>query len=117
MTKRTWLHLSWLLNRQVGAALLWTLLVVGAAALVNVAGIHVVGSVDAWARWLQTHALLFFAWRLGLYAATAYGWWWMRRRLRQREPGAETHLRLVRIEAAALIAIVLLEGSQLLLHR
>ncbi|MBN9369271.1 MAG: hypothetical protein J0H59_19950 [Comamonadaceae bacterium] len=51
-----------------------------------------------------------------LYAATAYGWWWMRRRLRERELSAETHQRLLRVEVAAVITLVLLEGSQLLQH-
>ena len=55
-------------------------------------------------------------WRLLLYAATAYGWWWMRGRLRQREPSAEAHQRLRRTEIAAVTALVLLEGSQLLRH-
>ncbi|OYW19494.1 MAG: hypothetical protein B7Z52_03505 [Burkholderiales bacterium 12-64-5] len=54
--------------------------------------------------------------RLLLYAATAYGWWWMRGRLRQREPSAEAHKRLLRTEIAAVIAVVALEASQLLRH-
>ena len=49
-----------------------------------------------------------------LYAATAYGWWWMRRRLREREPSPEAHQRLLRVEIAAVVTLVLLEGSQLL---
>ncbi len=49
-----------------------------------------------------------------LYAATAYGWWWMRRRLREREPSPEAYQRLLRVEIAAVVALVLLEGSQLL---
>ncbi len=81
---------------------------------VNVAGVHVVGSIDGWERWLHAHAAHFFVWRLLLYAATAYGWWWMRQRLRQREPAAEAHQRLLRIEIAAVTTLMLLEGSQLL---
>lgn len=117
MTGRTWLRWpTWLLNRRVGIALLWVLLVAGIAVTVNVAGIHVVGNIDGWERWLHAHAAHFFVWRLLLYAATAYGWWWMRRRLGQREPSAETHQRLLRIEIAAVTTIALLEGSQLLRH-
>ncbi|MEW9900475.1 hypothetical protein ABWL39_17795 [Chitinivorax sp. PXF-14] len=116
MIGRTWLWPAWLFNRRVGIALLWTLLVAGIAVAVNVAGIHVVGSIDGWERWLHAHSAHFLVWRLLLYAATAYGWWWMRRRLLQREPEAETHHRLLRVEIAAVTTIVLLEGSQLLLH-
>jgi hypothetical protein len=106
------LRLAWLFNRRVGLALLWVLAVAGIAIAVNVAGIHVVGSIDGWERWLRAHAAHFFVWRLLLYAATAYGWWWMRKRLQQREPGPETRQRLLRIEVAAMVTLVLLEGSQ-----
>ena len=116
MTGRTWLRPTWLFNRRVGVALLWALLVAGIAVAVNVAGIHVVGGIDGWERWLRAHSAHFLVWRLFLYAATAYGWWWMRQRLRQREPSAEAHQRLLRIEIATVTTIVLLEGSQLLRH-
>ena len=117
MTGRTWLRWpAWLFNRRVGVALLWALLVAGIAVAVNVAGIHVVGGIDGWERWLRAHSAHFLVWRLFLYAATAYGWWWMRQRLRQREPSAEAHQRLLRIEIATVTTIVLLEGSQLLRH-
>ncbi|MCC4113931.1 hypothetical protein LLG90_01050 [Aromatoleum toluclasticum] len=116
MTGRIWLRPAWLFNRRVGIALLWLLLVAGVAVAVNVAGIHVVGSINGWERWLHAHSAHFLAWRLALYAGTAYGWWWMRQRLQQREPGAGTHQRLLRVEIAAVTTIVLLEGSQLLRH-
>lgn len=116
MTTRNWLRPAWLLNRRVGIALLWLLVVAGISVVVNVTGIQVVGSIDGWERWLRAHAAHFFVWRLLLYAATAYGWWWMRGRLRQREPSGEAHQRLLRVEIAAVITIVLLEGSQLLRH-
>ena len=114
----TWLRPAWLFNRRVAAgalkALLWVLLVGSIAVSVNVAGIHVVGSIDGWQRWLAANRSYFFAWRLLLYAATACGWWWMGRRLRDREPSAEAQQRLRRVEIAAVITLVLLEGSQLL---
>ena len=116
MAARAWARLrpAWLFNRRVAAALLWVLAVAGIAAGVNVVGLHVVGSIDGWERWLREHSAHFFVWRLLLYAATAYGWLWMRRRLRAREPSAETHQRLLRVEIAAVVTLVLLEGSQLL---
>jgi len=106
------LKLTWLFNRQVGLNLLWALLVAGIAVGVNVTGIHLIGSIGGWEHWMRTHAGYFFTWRLLLYGATAYGWWRMRRRLRQYEPGSETQNRLRRTEVAALLSVVLLEASQ-----
>jgi hypothetical protein len=109
--------LNWrrrLFNARLGRALLWTLLVVLTAVAINLAGIRLVGSLDGWSRWLRAHTGYFLVWRLCLYAATGCGWWWMRRRLRQREPSQEAHRRLLRTEIAAVISIVLLECSALL---
>ncbi len=114
MNGRTWLWPARLFNRHVGVALLWALLAAGVAVAANIVGIRVVGDVDGWARWLRAHSAHFLVWRLLLYTTTAYGWWWMRQRLRQREPGAETHQRLLRVEIAAVTTLMLLEGSQLL---
>ena len=111
MAARAWARLrpAWLFNRRVAAALLWVLAVAGIAA-----GVNVVGSIDGWERWLREHSAHFLVWRLLVYAATTYGWWWMRRRLREREPSPEAHQRLQRVEIAAVATLVLLEGSQLL---
>ncbi|UQP97318.1 hypothetical protein KP728_17460 [Xanthomonas arboricola pv. juglandis] len=117
MIRPAWLRFSWLFNRRLGSALLWALLVIGAAVVVNLVGIRLVGDVEGWQRWLQAHADHFALWRLFLYGATAYGWWWMRRRLLRREPSNETRQRLVRTEVAAVVAIVLLEASALLRDR
>ena len=114
MTERVWLRPAWLFNRRMGIALLWTLLVASIAEAVNFAGIHIVGSIGGWEGWLRAHAAHFFVWRLLLYATTACGWWWMRQHLRQREPAAEAHQRLLRVEIAAVLTLVMLEGSQLL---
>ncbi|WP_321897218.1 hypothetical protein [Burkholderia cepacia] len=106
------LNRRWLFNRRVGAALLWMGVVIGAAVVVNLAGIRIVG----WQRWLHAHAFVFLIWRLGLYAVTARGWWWMRQRVQRREPAVETRQRLLRIEIAAVAAIALMEGSAWLQH-
>lgn len=103
-----------LLNPRLGAALLWALLVVLTAASINLVGIRLIGNLEGWSRWMRGHAAYFLIWRLCLYTATGYGWWWMRRRLRQRETSPESHRRLLRAEIAAVLAIVLLEGSVLL---
>ena len=111
---RTWWRPAWLFSRRVGVALLWLVLVIGIAVAVNVVGISIVGGIDGWEHWLRAHMAHFFVWRIAVYAATVYGWWRMRVRLRQREPGPETHQRLLRIEIAATVTVVLLEASQLL---
>ena len=114
MTIGNWLRPAWLFNRRVGMALLVALLVASIAVAVNIVGISIVGSIDDWERWLRAHSAHFLVWRLLVYPATAYGWWWMRRRLREREPDSESHQRLLRVEIAAVVTIVLLEASQLL---
>ena len=98
----------------MGVALLWLALIIGIAVTVNVVGIRIVGGIDGWEHWLRAHSAHFLVWRHALYAVTAYGWWRMRVRLRQREPGPETHRRLLRVEIAAVVTVVLLEASQLL---
>lgn len=114
MTVRSWLRPAWLFNRRVGMALLWALLIAGVAVVVNVVGLGIVGSIDDWEHWLRAHSTHFLVWRLLVYTATAYGWWRMRRRLLEREPSAESHQRLRRVEIAAVVTIALLEASQLL---
>jgi hypothetical protein len=109
-------RLSWLLNRRAGVAALWVLLVTVIALAVNIAGIHAVGSISAWERWLHAHSHHFMVWRLLLYGATAWAWWWMRSRLRRRETAIGANARLLRTEIAAVATIMLLEGSQLVAH-
>lgn len=91
---------------------LWALLVASIAAAANLAGIQAVGSVDGWQQWLQEHAVHFLAWRVVVYSATAYGWWWMRQRVLRRENTAEARRRVRRIEVAAVATILLLEIGQ-----
>ena len=94
--RMAWRPLRWLFSRRAAKTLLWLVLIVAAAVGANVAGINLVGSVAGWERWLAASAGYFFIWRLCVYAATAYGWFWMRRRVLALENG-----HLVRDEAAA----------------
>lgn len=100
--------LRWLSLRRLVWALFWGLAVIVVAAAVNVIGILVAGDVNGWVHWLRAHRGDFLAWRLCLYGATAWGWCWMRERVRRREPGA--HTRLLRVEIAAVLVILALEG-------
>jgi len=111
-----WLRLGWLFNRRVARALLWTLLCLVLAVAANVAGIYLIGSVDGWQQSMAQASGYFFVWRLCLYAATVYGWLWMRRRLLAREPDAQARRRLIRTEIAGATAIAALEISLLFQH-
>ncbi|WP_234641839.1 hypothetical protein [Delftia tsuruhatensis] len=81
--------------------------------MANVAGLYLLGSLDAWRRWLQAASHYLLVWRLCLYAMAGYGWWRMRRQLLAREPGADAGRRLLRAEIGALVAIAALEISLL----
>ena len=107
-----WWRLRWLFNRRVGRALLWTFGLLALAIVANVVGIRLAGSLEGWQHWMADHAGLFFVWRMALYAGTVWGWLWMRRRLRAREPEGRAQQRLLRVEIAAVLAVVALEASQ-----
>ena len=96
--------------RSAGLALVWGCLVVSLAVAVNAVGIHVVGSVAGWQRWLRVHEGGFVAWRLTLYAATALGWWRMRPRLTQHTQTSEARGRLLRAEVSTVLVILLVEA-------
>lgn len=97
--------------RLAASLLLWITLLLMVAVTVNVLGIQLAGSIESWQQWLANHAGHFLVWRLLLYASTACGWMWMRRRVLAREPGARQ--RLLRVEIAAVIAVAALEISQM----
>ncbi|MCD9007485.1 hypothetical protein LDO31_14795 [Luteimonas sp. XNQY3] len=103
-----------LFTRATARRLMWIAVLLAAAIAANVVGIRIAGSLDGWRQWMEEHAGFFLVWRLLLYGATAYGWWWMRQRLRAREPDGVAHRRLVRVEVAAVVVLVALEGSLLL---
>lgn len=109
-----WLRPRWLFNRHVGHSLLWVALLLVVAVIVNLIGIRLLGGIEGWQHWMDTHAGYFLAWRLLLYAGAAWGWVWMRRRLLAREPDTASRQRLQRTEVAAVLAFVALEGSALL---
>ncbi|WP_333983606.1 hypothetical protein [Ectopseudomonas khazarica] len=97
--------------RHAGLVLLGALLVLLAAVAANLIGIHLAGGIDGWQAWLTVHSTHFLAWRLMLYAGTAWGWLWMRRRVLAREPDAGTRRRLLRADLAAVVAVAALELS------
>ncbi|AHC45636.1 MULTISPECIES: hypothetical protein [Pseudomonadota] len=108
-----WMRPRWLFNRRVAKVLLWVALVLSAAIAANVAGNWFLGGIVGWEQWLADASGYFLLWHLFLYAATAYGWVWMRRRLLVREPGTQAKHRLIRAEIAGVVAIVALEASLL----
>jgi hypothetical protein len=98
-------------SRRLWVTLACILLVVFVATAINVLGIRAMGSIGGWESWLEQHRLYFLAWRLCMYGATAYGWWWMRKRVLLREPDADTKTRFHRVEAAAVIVVLALETT------
>ena len=85
----SFLSRHWLLNLMFNKYTGWTLLcfiALGCVALaVNIVGIRMIGDIDRWTQWLKEKAAFFLLWRLCLYITVAYGWWWMRERVIQRE--------------------------------
>jgi len=87
----------WLFNRNIGKALLWTVLLLALAVAVNILGIWLLGSIHDWQHWLSAASGYFLVWRLCLYAVT----------------GDDARKRLIRAEIAAVIAVAALEISLL----
>ncbi|HHQ4822932.1 TPA: hypothetical protein ACSQZH_000720 [Pseudomonas aeruginosa] len=106
--------LRWLSSRRAILVLVSLLI---AATAVNVVGIRIAGGIEGWQRWMAAQSGAFLAWRLLLYAATAWGWLWMRRRLRAREPEHAAGQRLLHAEIAAIVAVIVLEASLLMQAR
>ena len=100
---------GWRMHRSLVIVLAMLAALTVVTIIIHVVGIRLVGGIVAWQRWLHVHAWLFDAWRLGLYAVLVRGWWWMRTRVRQREPSSAARRRLVRAEIAAVLAIALTE--------
>lgn len=76
---------------------------------------HLIEQAAHWQPWVQRHAAVFLVWRLMLYGGIAYGWWRLRRRLFQQPTiPPDTRKRLRRTQWAAVLALLLLEGSLLL---
>lgn len=100
----------------------WLLLAIAWLALlvVMMAGLHalnlsLIEQAAHWQPWVQRHAFAFLGWRLLLYGGIAWGGWRLRERLLQNsEITSDTHKRLRRTLWAALLALVMLEGSLLL---
>lgn len=106
--------MSWLGQlRRLAGALAWILVLLIASLLANLVGIHLMGDVAGWQHWLNAHSGALLGWRLLLYAGTAWGWLWMRGRLRAREPNRIASSRLLRVEVAAVLMLIALEGSLL----
>lgn len=113
------LKMRWLFNKRTAQALGWSALLLLVAVAVNVAGIGIVGDIQGWSQWLNAHARIFLIWRIVLYLALGYGWWRIRRRIGGHiggriagaEGSARTRARLIRVEVAAVVALLMLEIS------
>lgn len=106
--------LPWLFNRRVGWALFWASVLIGLCVVINLVGIHLLGGIGQWERWMAAHAGHFLAWRAGLYAALGLGWFRVRRKVVAEDAPIHAQVRLLRTEIAAVTAIVVLEITVLL---
>lgn len=105
------LKMRWLFNRRTAQAMAWSALLLLVVVVVNVAGIGIVGDIQGWSQWLNTHAWAFLIWRIVLYLALGYGWWQMRGRIMGNVGTAGERARLIRVEVAAVVALLVLEIS------
>ncbi|KHN52896.1 hypothetical protein OI70_19035 [Dickeya fangzhongdai] len=96
------------LRRLINMLLLGLLLLIAAAA-VNLIGISLSDSIDHWQQWIADRAGYFFAWRLCLYAAILAAWPWARRHRLVRDPQSHQQLRFIEVLGA--LCIVLSEAS------
>ena len=81
------------------------------AFVIHVIGVTSLGDANRWVRWFQGHRLYFLLWRVLLYAITVYAWMPMRRRVLRAEADAAAAVRLLRVEVAAGVAVVLIEAT------
>lgn len=103
-----------LFNKRISIALLWTLLILIVAAIVNVVGIRITGDIEVWTQWINDHAYFFLIWRLALYAFVVVGWFWMRERVIAREASKnfiQAKSRFLRLEVSAISVFLILEMS------
>lgn len=103
-----------LFNRRVGWALFWASVLIGMYVVINLVGIHLLGGIGQWERWMAAHAGHLLAWRAGLYAALGLGWFRVRRKVVSVDAPIHAQVRLLRAEIAAVTAIVVLESTVLL---
>ena len=95
--------------RRIAVVALWSISILFIVIAVNVFGIVMIGGTQQWDRWLIDHRLHFFVWRAFLYVGLAFGWYWMRARVVDRETSNQTSMRLRRAEVSAALAIALVE--------
>lgn len=107
--------MKWLFNKRTGTMFVCGLMLIVIATLINVIGISAVGGVQQWFAWIEINAHIFFIWRLCLYIAVGYGWYWLRDRIikRETEKNAQTcaKSRFLRIEISAICTLAALEIS------
>lgn len=109
-----WMRLRWLFNRRTARTLVWTAALLAAALAANLMGIHMLGSLAGWQRWLDESSVYFLVWRLLVYGVTASLWLRMRSKLLAREAEPLSRNRLLRAEIAGVLAVVALEASVLI---
>lgn len=109
-----WMCLRRLFKRRTVRTLVWAAALLAAAVAANLMGIHMLGSLAGWQRWLEESSVYFLMWRLLVYGVTASLWLRMRGQLLAREAEPLSRKRLLRAEIAGVLALVALEASVLI---
>lgn len=82
------------------------------ALLTNAVGIWALGDVTHWLQWVRSHRAVLTLWRILLYGVIVIAWIPTRRKVISAEPNAA--IRLMRVEVASAIAIILIEAAALI---
>jgi hypothetical protein len=72
-------------------------------------GVSMVGGISAWKHMLEQAAPLLLIWRCLVYAAMVWCWLWLKRRVIERDPSTDSRKRMLRVEIAVGLTVVLFE--------
>ncbi|WP_426139205.1 hypothetical protein [Pseudomonas sp. DWP3-1-2] len=89
-------------------------LLISVATLINLYGIHILGSLENWKAWRAESYEYLLVWRLAVYALLVTGWLRVRQRLLEPEP--QMKWRIKRAEFAAATACILFEITRAHAH-
>lgn len=97
------------LRRRLIQPILWAASFLLVAILISLIGIELAGGIAQWEQWLKGNAGYFRLWRMLLYAALAYAWYSMHRRLLAQDIDQQQRRQITRTAIALVVAALLLE--------
>lgn len=96
--------------------LIYLLLLIAVAILLNAAIFRFFGGVQSWQSWRADHYWQLLGWRLTLYTGLVVAWQKLKTRLPKDETG-QTGKRLFRLEILVVLLVLLVEFSKLALQQ